>query len=416
MATTYNPGPPSNIYIYSGAGWDIDPAGGTITNDPFTGEKITGEKMNVTDTTKLSEAAIKRREKGAPRWADLLGGDVLIHQDGRKIIILPQRKFTYESGAYAGASGEYLGGQTLVSSEGWSWLSGGPAQTGSTPKGKGKVSFDSVILPKEKKDAITDAIGQVDNHDLIFNKWGFGEVFEKGTAISLLFYGLPGTGKTLMAQAIADKYGYKLQVVSTAEVETPEPGGAERNIQKYFKEATKDTVLLFDECDSLISDRAHLGMIMAAQVNALLTALEQHTGIVIFTTNRLGALDPAFDRRLSLKLEFEMPTAEHRVQIWKRMFPKQAPLAKDIDWDTISQVEIAGGHIKNIVLRAARRAANTTKQITQDIIAEALIEETEANQDFSDALANHSPLYGAPVAGRQVQVVRKQGKIEVNRG
>jgi ATPase family associated with various cellular activities (AAA) len=279
---------------------------------------------------------------------------------------------------------------------------------------KGGVDFDSVILAADKKAQIISAISQIDNHNLIFNEWGFGDVFEKGTAVSLLFYGPPGTGKTLMAQAIADKYNYTLQVVSTAEIETPEPGGAERNLKKYFKEAADGaTVLLFDECDSLISNRTHVGMILAAQINALLTELEHFTGIAIFTTNRLEALDPAFDRRLSLKLEFPMPDEAHRIKIWKRMFPKKAPLAKDIRWDDLAKIEVAGGHIKNVVLKAARLSASLgAKEITDEIIWECLEKEIESRDDMQDAITNRGGFFGTPLpnAGRGVDLARMRGK------
>lgn len=252
---------------------------------------------------------------------------------------------------------------------------------------KPTVDFDSVFLPDDKKEAILDAIKQIDHHQLIFNTWGFGEKFEKGTAVSMLFYGPPGTGKTMIAQAIADKYGKKLKVISTAEIESSEPGQAERNLKAYFENTKDDTVLLFDECDSLIADRARVGMILAAQINALLMGLEKFRGIVIFTTNRLYALDPAFERRLSLKVEFEMPDASLRKKIWQNMFPKKAPLAKNIDWDKIASVNIAGGNIKNVVLRCARAAANSkAKKITQAVIIKALEEELKSMIAFEEAL------------------------------
>lgn len=374
----------------------------------------------------LSAAALKRRQTGKAWFKDLVIGDITLHPtQGQQTVagIDPNKGLgiTFKSTKNAWPYNlvplsDY--GVILLTAQN---LPASATKTDPKQSTKGKVSFESVILPAAKKEAIIDAIRQVDNHDLIFNQWGFGDVFEKGTAISMLFYGLPGTGKTLMAQAIADKYDYELKIVSTAEIETPEPGGAERNIAKYFAEAAtkeggKKQVLLFDECDSLICDRKHLGMIMAAQVNALLTALEHHTGIVIFTTNRLGALDPAFDRRLSLKMEFEMPDAKHRKQIWLRMFPSSAPLAKDIDWEAISDVEMAGGHIKNVVLRSARRAANTTKKITQDIIVEALLEEAKANTSFSEAIANHAPFYGTPMNKRNVDIIRNRTNTSVDRG
>ncbi len=274
------------------------------------------------------------------------------------------------------------------------------------PKKKNSVDFDSVILQQHKKDAIMAAIKQIDHHDLIFKEWGFEATFEKGTAISMLFYGPPGTGKTLMAQAIADRFSYELKIISTAEIETPEPGGAERAIKAAFKESegSKNTVLLFDECDSLVSSRKHMGSILAAQVNALLTCLEHYKGIVVFTTNRLEALDEAFDRRLSLKLEFEMPDEAHRAKIWKRMFPKKAPLAEDVSFEQLATVEIAGGHIKNVVLKAARMAASLDvpkkeKRITQAILIDALAQEVRSNVAYTEALKDE-PIYGTPIMSR----------------
>lgn len=277
-------------------------------------------------------------------------------------------------------------------------LAGGLTITSLTLK---RVDFNTVILSEDKKAQIHEAISQIDNQKKIFEDWGFNETFEKGTAVSLLFYGPPGTGKTLMAKAIADRYNRELVMVSTAEIETPEPGGAERNLKKYFEEAkVKNQVLLFDECDSLITDRGRVGMIMAAQINALLTELENYTGVVVFTTNRLGSLDPAFDRRLSLKLEFPMPTAEQRVAIWKRMFPAKAPLAADINWERLASIEIAGGHIKNVVLKAARKAAtNGHHEITDAVLRECLIKEVESMTEFTAALDHHNPWYGRPMQG-----------------
>lgn len=264
--------------------------------------------------------------------------------------------------------------------------------------GPGKVSFDSVILPDHKKAKIMATIKQVDNYDLIFNQWGFGAVLEKGKAVSMLFYGPPGTGKTLMAQAIADKYNKKLKFIGSAEIESSEPGQAERNIKAFFEGTDANTILLFDECDSLVYSREQVGSILAAQVNQLLSSLETFEGIVVFTTNRLGQLDEAFNRRLSLKVEFAMPSAAERVKIWQRMFPKKAPLADDINWQELAEVELSGGYIKNVVLRAARMAAaeenvkTKDKKIAMRHLVDALTDEAQSVIEFEEAAShNHTP-------------------------
>lgn len=257
-----------------------------------------------------------------------------------------------------------------------------------------KVSFDSVIVSELKRGQILEALEQIHQSDLIFEDWGFSDTIEKGKGVSILFYGPPGTGKTLMAQAIADHLDKKLHIVSTADIQSSAPGEAERNIREIFKKA-KEEVLLFDECDSLIYSRAGVGAILGAQINELLSNLEKHEGISIFTTNRLGTLDEAVNRRLALKLEFDMPTVEERVQIWQRMFPKKAPLDNDINWEKLAGLEITGGYIKNAVLRAARMAAieklpKSKKKITMEHLKKALRLEAQSMIEFEKARGKHN--------------------------
>lgn len=259
---------------------------------------------------------------------------------------------------------------------------------------KQNVDFDTVVMADEKRKQIKEALQQVHKQELIFEKWNFKTTVEKGRGVSMLFYGPPGTGKTLTAQAIADQLGYKLIIKTTADIQSSEPGQAERNIREIFKKAKKNTVLLFDECDPLIYDRTHVGAIMAAHVNELLSSLEKFEGITIFTTNRCETLDEAVNRRLALKLEFELPSQEQRAEIWERMFPAEAPLDKDVDFLALAEIPLAGGHIKNAVLRAARMAAfdeavpDDEKTITQKHLKRALYEEGKSMLQFQEMKKN----------------------------
>jgi len=287
-------------------------------------------------------------------------------------------------------------------------------------KKKVQVEFETVIVADEKKDQILEALEQVNQADLIFDVWGFADTIEKGKGVSLLFYGPPGTGKTLMAQAIANKLDRKLVIIGTADVESSAPGEAERNIRKHFKDAKdKDAVLLFDECDSLIYSRQHVGPILGAQINELLSQLERFEGVTIFTTNRLGTLDEAVNRRLALKLEFDMPDRDQRAKIWERMIPTKAPVGEDVNYHKLASVEIAGGYIKNAVLRAARMAAtekleDAEKQIQMKHFVKALKLEAESMLSFEDARAEHQHGIGAVGTSESGQRVIRQ--MEVTNG
>lgn len=266
------------------------------------------------------------------------------------------------------------------------------------------VDFDSVILADEKKNQIIHALKQIDNYKLIFETWGFGKTFEKGKGVSMLFYGPPGTGKTLMAQAIAAKLGYSLKIISNADIQSSSPGEAERNIRKYFKETKgSKSILLFDECDSLIHSREAVGAIIGSQINELLSQLERFDGVTVFTTNRLGALDEAVNRRLSIKIEFAMPSLEERVKIWQRMFPEEAPLDPKIDWKKLAKHKIAGGHIKNAVLRAAREASvqemdDDKKIIKMEHLSKGLKHEVDSTEEFHRHKRKWEGRYRSPYA------------------
>jgi SpoVK/Ycf46/Vps4 family AAA+-type ATPase len=277
-----------------------------------------------------------------------------------------------------------------------------------------KVSLESVVIADDKLEEIKAAISQVEHEDLIFGEWGFGDVFEKGTAITMLFHGVPGTGKTLMAQAIANEIGADLKIYGNAEIQSSEPGGAERAIKKLFAAAKdffttnkKQQVILLDECDALLYDRAKVGVILGGQINTLLTEIERHEGIIIFTTNRIGTLDPALERRIAAKIEFTFPTEEQRVAIWKRMVPKDAPLDKDVSFKKLAEHPIAGGNIKNAVLNAARMAAyKKAKSINMMHFDAAVQREVEAAEAFREKY-EVSP--GGYIAGNDIGITEGRG-------
>lgn len=90
-------------------------------------------------------------------------------------------------------------------------------------------------------------------------------------------------------------------------------------------------------------------------------------GVLILATNRIGEMDAALERRISLIVEFPNPTFEQRKAIWKGLLPSKMPLAKDVTHDELAKYEITGGLIKNIVLQAARLAsAEDAKEVSMD--------------------------------------------------
>jgi SpoVK/Ycf46/Vps4 family AAA+-type ATPase len=102
------------------------------------------------------------------------------------------------------------------------------------------------------------------------------------------------------------------------------------------------------------------------ETNYILQRIEQFHGIAILTSNLEKSIDPALSRRLSFELRFPFPDVEQRTEIWRRMLPAELPVAGAIDFAMFAErFEIAGGHIRNVVLRAAYLAASDGSALTE---------------------------------------------------
>jgi SpoVK/Ycf46/Vps4 family AAA+-type ATPase len=235
-----------------------------------------------------------------------------------------------------------------------------------------------VVLPPQTRRTLDQALAEVRNHTLIFQRWGLGERHATGRGLAFNFAGPPGTGKTICAEAIAHALGRKLLVVDYAEAESMWIGETPKNIVATFRSAVEqNAVLFFDEADAIASRRS-AGAPMRYEresnltVNVLLHELEAFNGIVIFATNLAANFDPAFERRIRTHVLFEMPGVEERARIWQlQLHPKKTPVAQDVDFRQLAErYTMSGGDIKNAVIKAAAAAAaepgpDLGKHITQ---------------------------------------------------
>ena len=245
--------------------------------------------------------------------------------------------------------------------------------------------YNRCVLPYEVKCQIEEAITVVLSKDK-FEEWGINKHFEKGITNSILIYGPPGTGKTMISETIASVLGKNLMKLGVADVESNVPGKTERNIKEAFKNAKdNDAVIMLDECDTLLANRNSVGVIMGGQINALLTELENFSGVCILTTNRIHELDDALSRRIISKIKLDMPNKEQRESIWKSSIPNEMPI-KDIDFDLLSEAELSGGEIKNCVLLSARRAISQAKdKVEMEQFINAIKIELNYKKDFQQS-------------------------------
>lgn len=226
-----------------------------------------------------------------------------------------------------------------------------------------RYGWEDIILPVEKLTQLKEICNQVKHHYRVFGEWGFDQKLSHGKGLSVLFSGLPGTGKTMAAEVIAHELQLDLYKIDLSGVVSKYIGETEKNLAKIFHEAeTSNAILFFDEADALFGKRTKISDAHDRYANVetsyLLQKMEEYEGVVILATNLRENMDEAFTRRIRFIVEFPFPDEANRLQIWKKHFPNQAPVSVAIDYEFLAkQFQIAGGNIKNIVLNSAFLAA-----------------------------------------------------------
>lgn len=239
------------------------------------------------------------------------------------------------------------------------------------------ATIDRVVLkPSDKKRIIS----VVENHDRYLEyrqKWGIDPIIRYGRGILMLFHGPSGTGKTMMAHAVADHLGKRILNVDLSVFFDMRQEG--RFLPALFREArNRDAILFFDECETLFQSRAQGNFLMTM----LLSEIERFEGVAILATNLSEQLDEALMRRLLIKVHFPQPDAASRAEIWRKHLPEQVPLAPDVDLEAIAQkCETTGGLIKNAVLMAVAQAVHESQEprIEQRHLEEAIADQLWEN-------------------------------------
>ena len=246
-----------------------------------------------------------------------------------------------------------------------------------------KYHWEDIVLPSKQKNKLREACNQIEYQHLIYDTWGFGKKIAYGKGVSMMFYGPPGTGKTMAAQVIANELHLELYKVDSAAVTSKYIGETQKNLDAVFEGAGKSqSILFFDEADALFGKRAEVKEANDKYANAetafLLQKMEEHEGVVILATNLMQNFDEAFKRRIKFIIEIPFPNKEERLAMWKKVFPKEAPVGNSVDYEYLAQqFELSGSSIKNIAVAAAFLAGAQKQEIQMGHILSSLLDEVQ---------------------------------------
>ncbi|MBI1819250.1 MAG: ATP-binding protein [Nitrospirae bacterium] len=264
------------------------------------------------------------------------------------------------------------------------------------------VPLEKVILHPGTYDDIHLAIEMIQGEaSRLLSEWGIKgadliqqtAIGKKRQPVTLLFYGDPGTGKTLTANAMAHALKRKLLTLDCSKMLSKWVGDSEQNVRKIFdryreisKEMKTPPVLLLNEADQFfhmrVSAKGSVDHMYNQMQNIFLEQLERFEGILIATTNLKENMDSAFSRRFHHKIEFKRPKQPEILKLWKIHLPANAPLAEDVDLEHLSGIyDLSGGQIAVAVRNAATRGARRGDRIYQEDLIKACEDEISGNFD-----------------------------------
>lgn len=196
--------------------------------------------------------------------------------------------------------------------------------------------------------------------DTLLQDWGMQGKIRPG--FRALFFGHPGTGKTMTASLLGKTTGRDVYRIDLSMVVSKYIGETEKNLARVFQQAeSKNWILFFDEADALFGRRSETRSAHDRYANQevayLLQRIESFDGIIILASNFRENIDEAFTRRFEAIIEFPMPSHKERLNIWQKGIPNKATLARNIDLQEIAQqFELTGGSILNVIRYASLEA------------------------------------------------------------
>ncbi len=236
-------------------------------------------------------------------------------------------------------------------------------------------------------------------HPELFNRLGIDA--PKG----VLLHGPPGTGKTMLAKAVANESDAYFITINGPEIMSKYYGESEHKLREAFDEAEKNTpaIIFIDEIDSIAPKRAEVtGEVerrVVAQLLSLMDGLKSRKNVIVIgATNRPEALDMALRRpgRFDREIELRVPDREGRREIFQ-IHTRGMPLAEDVNLDDLADrtYGFVGADIaatcREAAMNALRRILPEIDLEQKEISKETLDKLIVTRSDFGDVMKDIQP-------------------------
>ena len=214
------------------------------------------------------------------------------------------------------------------------------------------LTWEDLVLPQSTMKQVEELHRWIRHQETLMNHWKMKGKLKPG--YRTLFYGAPGTGKTLTATLLGRATGKDVFRIDLSMVVSKYIGETEQNLARLFDRAeNKNWILFFDEADALFGKRTDVrdahDKYANQEVSYLLQRIETFNGLTILASNYKDNIDDAFTRRFQSLIYFPMPKTAERLLLWKKSFPSQVDTSQ-IDFNHLaSQFELTGANIMNIV-------------------------------------------------------------------
>lgn len=213
-------------------------------------------------------------------------------------------------------------------------------------------SWSDLILPEITLNELQSIEAWYNSSRVLMEEWDMQKKLKPGFRV--LFYGEPGTGKTLAASLLGKYTGRPVFRVDVSMLVSKYIGETEKHLAKLFDKAeNKNWILFFDEADAIFGKRTNVkdahDKYANQEVSYLLQRIETFSGLIILASNFKNNMDKAFTRRFHSCIQFNNPKYEERLRIWKQNLPEQLTL-KEINLDQIAKrYELTGSNIMNVI-------------------------------------------------------------------